>query len=204
MHSKIKDCPFQDSISADPDGDGLSNLDELIMGTDPLSADTDGDGVTDGEEAEAGADPDDPRDEGRPRSKVANIKLTSQKLIIRTTFCDLLPRGLCLAVGDHSSSESERYVLHVGPISHQSPGFGLVGSGNYNVSGGKYRITVQHVATNLETGVPDYDYTAKVMQVGGASAVTIEDPQGKAKGASGKMDLADNRVVARNFGGARQ
>ena len=34
----------------DPDGDGLTNLNEREIGTDPLAADTDGDGLTDGEE----------------------------------------------------------------------------------------------------------------------------------------------------------
>ena len=34
----------------DPDGDGLTNLTEREIGTDPLAADTDGDGLTDGEE----------------------------------------------------------------------------------------------------------------------------------------------------------
>jgi hypothetical protein len=38
----------------DPDEDGLSNLSERELGTDPLSADTDADGLTDGEEAAPG------------------------------------------------------------------------------------------------------------------------------------------------------
>ena len=42
---------------ADPDGDGLSNNDELRYGTDPLNRDTDDDGKTDGEEVAAGASP---------------------------------------------------------------------------------------------------------------------------------------------------
>jgi len=34
----------------DLDGDGLSNADELLRGTDPLKSDTDGDGLKDGDE----------------------------------------------------------------------------------------------------------------------------------------------------------
>ena len=41
----------------DPDSDGLSNLQELQLGTDPNAADTDGDGVSDGAEVAAGTDP---------------------------------------------------------------------------------------------------------------------------------------------------
>lgn len=41
----------------DPDGDGLTNLQEYLGMTDPLSADTDGDGMPDGYENDMGLDP---------------------------------------------------------------------------------------------------------------------------------------------------
>ncbi|MBI2998261.1 MAG: choice-of-anchor D domain-containing protein [Deltaproteobacteria bacterium] len=41
----------------DPDGDGLTNLQEFQLGTDPRQADTDGDGVSDGVEVSQGTDP---------------------------------------------------------------------------------------------------------------------------------------------------
>jgi len=41
----------------DSDGDGLSNVEELDIGTDPYSADTNGDGLPDGISDAAGADP---------------------------------------------------------------------------------------------------------------------------------------------------
>jgi hypothetical protein len=43
----------------DDDGDGLSNAEEVDLGTDPLNPDTDGDGLTDGDEARD-LDPDTP------------------------------------------------------------------------------------------------------------------------------------------------
>ena len=43
--------PLVADASEDPDGDGLTNLQEQAHGTDPWRADTDGDGLTDGAEA---------------------------------------------------------------------------------------------------------------------------------------------------------
>ena len=44
-------------VACDSDGDGISNKDELDLGTDPDLADTDGDGVDDGVEQDNGSDP---------------------------------------------------------------------------------------------------------------------------------------------------
>jgi len=43
--------------NADADGDGLTNLQEYCLGTDPAKTDTDGDGYSDAEEIAAGTDP---------------------------------------------------------------------------------------------------------------------------------------------------
>jgi hypothetical protein len=43
--------------SGDTDGDGLTDEEEIALGTNPFMADTDGDGYDDGEEVDAGTDP---------------------------------------------------------------------------------------------------------------------------------------------------
>ncbi|MEM9557540.1 MAG: carboxypeptidase regulatory-like domain-containing protein [Acidobacteriota bacterium] len=54
-----------DPLLFDTDGDGLSDGEEVTTtGTDPLLADTDGDGLSDSEELNAGLDPTDPTDAG--------------------------------------------------------------------------------------------------------------------------------------------
>lgn len=51
-------------VAFDSDGDGLSDLDELALGTDYLNPDTDGDDMSDGNEVLFGLDPLDPSDGG--------------------------------------------------------------------------------------------------------------------------------------------
>ena len=51
--------PFS-QILADPDGDGLTNDQEVAAGTNPRNPDSDGDGYPDGWEADHSFDPTDP------------------------------------------------------------------------------------------------------------------------------------------------
>ena len=46
-----------DEVGDDSDGDGLSDVDELTLGTNPFDADTDGDGMEDGDEVDWGTSP---------------------------------------------------------------------------------------------------------------------------------------------------
>jgi len=52
---------IEDASDNDIDGDGISNAQEVSLGTFPYKADSDGDGIDDPTEVEAGTDPVDPR-----------------------------------------------------------------------------------------------------------------------------------------------
>lgn len=51
------DIPTSDPEGDDFDGDGLSNLEELLLGTDPFNPDSDGDGLSDLLELASGSNP---------------------------------------------------------------------------------------------------------------------------------------------------
>jgi hypothetical protein len=51
---------LDESSGGDPDGDGLENIEELSLGTDPTDWDTDGDGISDKDEVDHQLDPLDP------------------------------------------------------------------------------------------------------------------------------------------------
>ena len=52
------------SSTLDSDGDGLTDAEEVALGTDPNDADSDDDGLSDGEEVALGTDPNDPDSDG--------------------------------------------------------------------------------------------------------------------------------------------
>lgn len=58
----------EETLEANPDNDGLTNLEESFHGTNPYCADTDGDGVPDKEEVEQGTNPIDPLDKTPPKA----------------------------------------------------------------------------------------------------------------------------------------
>jgi hypothetical protein len=131
-----------DDRTTDVDSDGMTLLREQIFWTNPQNADTDGDGATDLMESNTGANPTDATDGGVSPS-------AEEKVTLRLT------------VGDHSASESERYILQVGHIRHQSEDFGSVATTDYILRLDRtkeHEIRVIHVGSNIQP--PDYDYLA--------------------------------------------
>lgn len=184
--------PFtSNSVTDDTDGDGLSDFLEQIYGTNPLEADSDGDGVDDA--TEILVDSTDPLDDSD------FIEFTPTEILQATTEeCEDEKKtiDLSLTIGDHSGSASERYIMNVGGVQHQSTQFGQLLTSVYPFKKGTYKITVEHRDSNLEN--PDYDYTAAINwdTSNPDFEVTIDDPQGLLGVRNGNdVDLAAGKTA---------
>lgn len=69
-----------DTETYDSDGDGLSDIEEESLGTDPFNSDSDGDGVSDGEEIWSGTDPNDPNRFPSPAVITSPLEITSKDI----------------------------------------------------------------------------------------------------------------------------
>ena len=88
-----------DGAGADPDGDGLTNLQEQQWGTGPLNADTDGDGLSDRQEVNVyGTSPINADTDGDGLNDGAEIRHGADPFRADTD-CDGLPDGLEVALG---------------------------------------------------------------------------------------------------------
>ena len=82
----------------DTDGDGLTNLQEFQLGTDPRNPDTDGDGVTDGEEVKRGTNPLNADTDGDGLTDAEEIRLGTNPLNPDTDG-DGIPDGIEVKLG---------------------------------------------------------------------------------------------------------
>src|SRR5947209_10237332 len=82
----------------DPDGDGLTNLQEFQLGTDPRNPDTDGDGVSDGEEVKRGTNPLNADTDGDGLTEAEEIRLGTNPLNADTDG-DGIPDGTEVKLG---------------------------------------------------------------------------------------------------------
>ncbi|MGZ4875462.1 MAG: beta strand repeat-containing protein, partial [Candidatus Angelobacter sp.] len=82
----------------DTDGDGLTNLQEFQLGTDPRNPDTDGDGVSDGEEVKRGTNPLNADTDGDGLTDADEIRLGTNPLNPDTDG-DGIPDGIEVKLG---------------------------------------------------------------------------------------------------------
>jgi hypothetical protein len=163
--------------TANPDNDGLNNLDEYRYNTKPNDANSDGDGKNDGTEVNQGSDPNDASDGGNPIP------------VAETT-------SILLGIGDKSGSHSEDYVLNcyqIDPQSGQEKRFYTLRSGgfgeykeetrNFFKKGETYTFQIDWQSSNMSvkastpgspTEGPDYDYTFKVQPQGSETGFLID------------------------------
>ena len=104
-------------LAPDSDGDGLSDLREDLIGTDPSNPDSDGDGVSDGEEYANGLDPLDPNDLGLD---LDGDGLTNQQEIALGTSPALADTD-----GDGLSDGEEVNTYNSDPLNVDTDGDGL-------------------------------------------------------------------------------
>jgi hypothetical protein len=159
--------PANHHPDADPDGDGLTNAEEELHGTNPFAADSDGDGVSDGDEVNQGSNPNDPSD-----------KLPPPNGTVPATF----------TFGDHSGSHSEKYCVQLTPLEGDTGGirhrtnhsYGQPQQGTFRLpKGAKYKVEIIHVGTNPKyrgSPRPDYDYQLEIDE--DANCLVVDDPQG--------------------------
>jgi Concanavalin A-like lectin/glucanases superfamily/Bacterial TSP3 repeat len=182
--------------TADPDNDGVSNLDEYRHNTKPRVANSDGDSKNDGQEIAQDSDPNDNSDQGQPPAP-------DQKL------------SILLGIGDQSGSHSEDYILNcyrldpqsgqeIRVFTHVSGGFGQYQEVTKSLfkKGTSYTFQIDWQATNLTVKPatpgfpaegPDFDYTFKVQPQGSlASALFIPSYDPKTRQASTTALLSDS------------
>ena len=167
------DAIVPNSVTADSDGDSLTDFTEQIFKTNPFRIDSDGDGVSDAKELQDGTNPLD-------SSSFFNSSITLPENNLRALEeddpCEPKTVSITLTVGDPSGSESERYTMQVGQVEHQATEFGRVRTGTYSFTSGTYVVTVRHRDSRLST--PDYDYRARITWSPSEDfEITLSDPQ---------------------------
>jgi hypothetical protein len=158
-----------DDLEGDLDGDGVSNLQEIIYGGNPNLADTDGDGTSDYDEITQGSYINDASDNGELSDEEKENQITVK-----------------LRVGDPSGSHSERMIAIVSELNenveervllnHQNKEYGTVTADNISIfknfrKNKSYSIQLKHVGTDpsikekykknmvsYNRGFPNYDW----------------------------------------------
>ena len=108
------------SLALDTDGDGIPDVRENELGTDPTQADSDQDGVSDQDEIDAGTKPDDPDSDGDGLSDGDETSWGSDPLVIDTDGDTLLDGA------EVHGREIDGQIFVTSPVKEDTDGDGLV------------------------------------------------------------------------------
>ncbi len=170
----------------DDDSDGLSNNEELALGTDPLIADTDGDGLLDGEEVSVyGSD---------PLSTDSDADGLEDGYEVEQGFDPAVADSDSDADGDGVSNLDE-YLSGTDPLdSYDYPGAAQAallndivigdGNGSYVVAGDSYTLTSNTVSIEYD---PDSYFVYAPLSVDGEAIVQMTNINGDAFTRGGLM-----------------
>ncbi|MGA1870349.1 MAG: DUF2341 domain-containing protein [bacterium] len=151
---------FSNSAGFDLDGDGLSNYDEYLRGTDPLNPDTDGDGILDGDES----------------YKIESAQAPTRPIRQAVHIIERDATGITLEL--HTESFDEQHVEHEGKTyqrlritdyihgySHQTghPELPLKGILLDLPEGKSARLRIEDTASTTHTGYMVYPLPEKVV-----------------------------------------
>ncbi len=113
----------------DIDGDGLTNLEEFLAGTDPTNRDSDGDGIPDGEEMRGGTDPYD--DSIIPVADAGSDMVVNPTLVKLDGTRSYDPKGLPLI---YKWKQLRGPVVEIKNSDTPAPSFFAIQSGEYQFS----------------------------------------------------------------------
>ncbi|WP_153913460.1 S8 family serine peptidase [Shewanella sp. TC10] len=154
--------PFDPTdAQADNDGDGLTNIEEILLGTDPNNPDTDGDGVDDGTEYNNGSNPLDPNisvGEKDTLVKVADISGNGVSDWLKYQIGDTAVDVTLLSGVDASelASFSLNHSYESASVNlltdRNADGVGEIGIFGFDVSANRYQLAVYDGATGAKYG----------------------------------------------------
>jgi len=188
--------------SVDPDGDGLTNQEEVVAGTSLSNPDTDGDGLKDGFEVHGGLDPLD-NGSGNPDNGPAGdpdhdglTNLQEQAAGTNPTKADTDGDGL---------SDSVELALGTDPTRADTDGDGL--PDGFEKNGGLNPLDNGSVnANNGAAGDPDHDGLTNAQELAAGTNPTIADTDGDGLPdgfeVQGGLNPLDNGSVNANNGAA--
>ncbi|HUF39611.1 MAG TPA: protein kinase [Anaerolineales bacterium] len=166
------------ALLVDSDGDGLTDVEEQRLGTDPFNQDTDGDGLSDFEEVQTGTDPLNPDTDGDGLTD-GEEKIWGTNPLVPDTDGDTIPDGV------------EVHEMGTSPINVDTDGDGL--NDNVDPDPGKLP-TMTPTATITPTPTPEHTPTPTIPPDG--VSLNCDDTYQRINildgGATGKTITVDN------------